>query len=1059
MIETLLRKKLEPITQAETRLRRRWASALVLALAAVVALFFWWQHRQPEAAELSWVALVGLLGAVAMVLAIATAIAGWRKFTARELARRVEDGHPDLQLALLTAVEQEPDADGEFGYLQEQVIGEAINHAVNHDWVRRVSRSRLLGAGFVQALAALAFLIGCGLMFSVSGQRERYVDETGGDGVDLPPELVDFQISVDPGDVEIERGTRLVVEASFGDRLPGQATLVIAEPEVNKEPDPGEEDEKPEAPVERGRVVLKPGLDEHVFGGLVSKVDADAEYWIEYDGERSETFSIATYEHPRLEQADAKITPPAYSGLDPKEIQNTLKVSALEGSDVGFTMQLNKPVAAAELFGEDETIIPLTPSKADPSVVVGEFKPQDTQKYRLHLVDADDRSNKRPPWLTVTVKRNLPPKVEFAFPKRDATVSAIQELPIEAEVWDDLGVTGTGLTLSVHGETRELPMTEGDEPLKGGTKHKLETLLMLEDMKAKPRDLLTYYVWAEDIGPDGATRRSMSDLFFADVRHFEDIFREQEAPPGPPGESGPTDELVKIQKQVINADWKLTREINAGKKMAEVKEDVSVVKDSQLIAVLKVDEALEKVDDKEIQAHLTEAKEHMNEAVTVLEKGLAVDDASSVEKAMTPERQAYEALLRAQSREHNVSRAKNPSQGKGQPQEQQLMQLEMKQEDQRYEEQSQAQDEAQSAEQEENLVVLNRLAELAKRQEALAEKIKELEAQLQEAESEQEREELRKQLKRLQEEQEQLLRELDTLMERMDEPDNRANMAEEREQLEKTRENVREAAEKLAEGEEKLAEAANAATRAERELDEVKEEFREKTARRFAEEMKGVRDQARQLAENQQAIAEQMEKAADSNPNDPFDQKAQRDLSDSLQNQSRELAQMLESMRQISEASEEGEPLLSDALYEAVREAKTGGLEQKLAETSDWARFNRMDEARESESAVGRGIEDLKSNVEKAAERVLGSESEALRAARSELDNLIRQVEEETANSGEKLAMNDRGEDEDQQPGEGESRESGEGQGKGEGQEPGEGQGKGDIQKTGYGQANYGRKR
>ena len=109
-------------------------------------------------------------------------------------------------------------------------------------------------------------------------------------------------------------------------------------------------------------------------------------------------------------------------------------------------------------------------------------------------------------------------------------------------------------------------------------------------------------------------------------------------------------------------------------------------------------------------------------------------------------------------------------------------------------------------------------------------------------------------MQRLQQEQEQLLGDLDELQQRMEQPDNAASMAEAREQLEQVREQVMDAAEKLREQE--LAAAANAATRAQRELEALGEAFKQKTAQRFSEEMQQLRRQAREVAEQQKQIGE-----------------------------------------------------------------------------------------------------------------------------------------------------------------------------------------------------------
>ena len=54
------------------------------------------------------------------------------------------------------------------------------------------------------------------------------------------------------------------------------------------------------------------------------------------------------------------------------------------------------------------------------------------------------------------MKRNLPPRIELAFPGGDVQVSPLQELMAEATVWDDVGVTAAGVTVRIKGTTREI---------------------------------------------------------------------------------------------------------------------------------------------------------------------------------------------------------------------------------------------------------------------------------------------------------------------------------------------------------------------------------------------------------------------------------------------------------------------------------------------------------------------------------------------------------------------------------------------------------------------------
>lgn len=1031
MIQKLLGTCLGPVIAAETHLRRRHLVMAVLGIGTVaftgltvLSLFAdWW----------SWWAVFGLFSGLGLATLIGLVRIDRATPDLREIARRIEEKHPDLRAALLAAMDQKPGPDGELGFLQRRLLGEISEHALKNRWVKQVSGKRLAAAGWgqfatvVAFVAALWFLLG-EAPFGVKPQLAT--KEVPTEEVTAPSGL---EVRVSPGDVELEKGSRLVVEATFTGRAPAAALLIHT------------------TAAGETRIPMNVGLDDTVFSALIPKVDADGTYRLTYESAKSADFSITTFEYPSLSNADATVTPPPYIGGEKEEIPDTRKITVMEGSDVAWRLKLNKPVVAGELFGEDGKVITLTPDPADATVLLASHQPEETQRYRVHLVDDKDRANLRPPWITVNVNKNLPPKLKLTFPGRDFDVSALQELPLEAEVWDDVEVLKTGMTYLFKGKETSVPLH--DEALAGNETHPLSTLIDVETLDAKERDLITYYFWAEDRDREGKVRRTTSDMFFAEVRLFEEIVREGQPQSGqgqgsPAG--GEADELIKIQKDIINAAWKLIRDRESGKAFEALAEDIDVLHESQLVVISKLDEALEKVEDPDLREIFTKAREIMERGVTELVSVSEKEDAALLNTAHATALEAYAKLIEARAREMEISMSKSQSPGQSKEREQQNMNLELEQKEMKYEEQSAAESPAQTAEQQENLAVLNRLKDLARRQEAIAEKIKELENQLQNA-SEEKKAEIERQLKRLEEEQRELLREADDLSERMDSGENSANMAEEKEKLEETRENIQETAEQLEAGD--LANAANAATRAQEQLEEMQEEFREKTSRQFAGEMKSLRDASRELAEKQKAIGEQVDKMAGEPADNAFESENQQErgeLAQSLADQATKLNEVVEQMRTLSEQAEVSEPLLSDALYETVRNTMMNQVGESLEEARDLTFYNRTAQAQTAEKAAARGIEELKKNVEAAAEKVLGNEADALRLARSELDRLIEETKSETerlAGDGEAKKGNEPGQPGEkgdgkegqvaEQTGSSQGKEPGNGNKKGEGTEPG----------------------
>ena len=131
----------------------------------------------------------------------------------------------------------------------------------------------------------------------------------------------------------------------------------------------------------------------------------------------------------------------------------------------------------------------------------------------------------------MNVTRNRPRGGQDDPAARDVRVSPVEELKLKAKLEDDFGLVRHGLSYGMAGDEPREIVLNGPAAAPVSKKVQAEHLLDFEAIQAVPDQLVTYFFWAEDIGPDGKPRRTSGDMFFAEVRHFEEIFRQGEQPP------------------------------------------------------------------------------------------------------------------------------------------------------------------------------------------------------------------------------------------------------------------------------------------------------------------------------------------------------------------------------------------------------------------------------------------------------------------------------------------------------------------------------------------------
>ncbi|MFN7803029.1 MAG: hypothetical protein ACK5TO_03390 [Planctomycetaceae bacterium] len=988
------------LLQVAGRLRqlRLW-QALTLAwlLAAGLGVLLWMtgSHSADGAALARGVALVaGLLAVLGMFQA------WWFAPGERQAAQRVEQTFPELNSSLLAALQMRPDQpDGRFGFLQSSVILQVLSHSALRNWnevvptgrLRRIMAAQFASLGLLGAMLWGLGKTGGGDTANAAASPGRLATAT----------VSGFTMTVEPGNTEVERGTSLLVLARVTGALPDQGTLIYA-PTGD---DPGEET----------RLSLNRSLNDPVYGARIAQVNAPLQYRVELDGEVSPTYQVTVFEYPRLERTDALLSYPSYTGLESRRVQDVRSLSVVEGTKVQLEFQLNKPVPTAELTEPNQPAIVLAATEGQPTLYTAVIPSDRSRKLTLRLLDDAGRANVQSSEIKIQVVPNQPASVKPLFPARDIEASPLEEIDLKATVWDDFGIPRAGVTYSLAGRPPvEVVLAE---LVSGKNRQEMAHSVSLESLQAQPDELVAYSFWAEDLGPDGQVRRTLGDMYFAEVRHFEEIYRQGEAQPGDQqanrqqqgqgqgqgANAKAAQELADLQKQIINATWKVIRREVAEKLSPSFKDDMQQLAESQEQALSQTTALAERVTDNESRGHVERVTQAMQTVLTHLQEARDDTAREPLPTALIHEQAASQALLKLRAREHEITRQQQQQQQPGQQanrgrssqQRQQLDQLDLKEDENRYETQRMAQSQQETSTDREDRQVLNRLRELARRQHDLNDQLKDLQSALEAAETEEKKEEIRRQLQRLQEEQEQILRDTDELQTRMDAPENQERMQEQRQQLEQAREQVQRAAESLQE--QQPTRAAASGTRAEQSFEELRDEFRRQSSGRFNETVRDIVDQARQLESREQDVRRQIEQAI--NP-DAENRSLRSDtnreqMAEELNRQRQRLTELVDKMQQTITDAEESEPLLAEKLYDAAREVQSQNVPQALDATRQSVQRGLLEDAQQLEQRVGRGIEQVREKIEGAAEAVLGDETESLRRARAELRNLSREVNDE----------------------------------------------------------------
>jgi hypothetical protein len=981
--------------------RRRWFAQEALAVTARAAAF----AAMPGlgAVALYWVlAPEGLALALLATIAVGAAVCGavavvWR------MQRRPDDGHVArfveeraatlsegvrLDDTLVTAVDPRVASDPSFGPL---LAAAAVDRLQGIDPERIVPAAGLRRAGLeaVAGVLLLAVTLALAAAPLVRAAESAWLW--------LFPTII--HLDVMPGDARVVAGQPLRIRAVVraGDRVVTRLSpsLLVAAGSAQR------------------TVAMEADGDGFAFP--FESVDRTFQYRIVAGSASSREFTVTALFPPRVERIQLLYQYPSFTGLSPREETDGGDIYAPAGTRVKVRVHTDKPVVSGEMALEGGAALPLKPGAAN--FLDTELVLRRDDAYRIQLDDGDGLRTRDGTEYFIRLMDDRPPDVRILRPAGDQRITPLEEVAIEARAEDDYGISTFELVYSVPGgATKVVPFgrTTGTQTSKVGAH-----LLAAEELRVRPGDVITYYARARDVGRGKRPTETRSDMYFLEVRPFGEEFVAAQTQAGGGSGSAQIESLIAAQKEIINATWNVERRAEAGRSARDV-EDIA---EAQTELKARVEQMTARrgrgrfdVPQQVAPRSQRPARQGANDAVAgaiqAMSRAIEQLQGQRTKEALTHEMAALQGLLQAQAeirrREVMRQQANGGSSGGSGRQSEDLSALFDKelQRQQRtnYEARSQLDERPDQADRNS---ALDRIRDLARRQEELSRQQRELADEALSAE------ERKRQLARLTREQNQLREQVEELAKQAGRESEQRSPAKEnasqakqqddqsRQQADSRGSQLREASEQMrgAAGDLGREDAQAAAERAARAAEQL---------RRVEQQMRGDSPEARQRAagelqlEAQQIADEQRRIASEARRLENADRTGNLDARRRLAGEKDRLAERADALQRATAAMTRGTPATSgadasEAMAEVARELEKQQLGRRMRETADQMRGETSatttpsgSGTKDATAATRPTMAEAEEQIAQALERIL----ERFGAGAGELSQLTNQLEQ-----------------------------------------------------------------
>lgn len=1030
-------------------LRRRLRAHIYLRAGAVGAagvllltcLAVWLFNREgfaPSIAISARVALVALLLAVAVLLLWLPLTRLRRDDGSKVLEQHLPEEHGRIQTYLDS---KRREAEGHASPLIELLAADAATIAEKTPPSTIVSQRRFMVAASIAGVAvvALALMLTVGPSYWGFGTRHLLL------GAELPREAITLKrVTVLPGDTTVRRNSDVAIQAMVEGFQPDQTQVFVRF-----------------ADQENWEAAPMRTAEEGQFDFKLYAVRGPLSYYVQADGVRSAEHNIGVVDLPKIQRVRLTYQYPEWTGLDATSDEESRDIRAVAGTDVKVEVFADAPLDAPALIvdGDSQEL------EQEGNANVGSIAVKEPGKYQIGARVADEFVALSDEY-TIEIVADEKPTIEIRKPGRDWRATSIEEVPVHIQAEDDFKLRDVSLLYSVNGgEWKKMPVG-------GGVKRsENQELLSMEELGAKaadsqrlvPGDLVSYYAVAKD-----RKQTVQTDLFMVQVQPFERTFKQGQGGGG--GGGGMADEQGAIserQREILLATWNLQHSDERNKRSREQLEDSArMLSDFQTTLATQARTLAQRTRarmDVDADERVKTFVESLERAAGLMEPAAGHLSAFRLQEAVTPEQQALQQLLRAESafREVQVSMQQDGG-GEGSQAARnfsEMFELEMDVEKSQYESESQL---SQQNTQQEMNDAIRKLKELAERQEKLAEQQRNAQA-LQEQRWQQE------QLRREAEDLRRRLNELNRQQQSSSSQQQQANSSskkgqsgssgsssgsqgeqssssQERAEIEQALKSVNQALDEMraandsqGEGSQKNAQSAKEASK---HLRQALKQIDKPESSRLDEALERFADRSGQMLEDQHRIENELYKSLSQGSESTFrssgrgglSQREVKELVEAKQRMASELAELQGDMRGAVHEHRSKTPKSTQRLSEIVRDIEGSDVMYRLNRSAAEVYYGRAREAAPREGLITDALETLEHDLREAAtqastERTQKRDSatpDDLLAELAELRRAVRSAQRQgEEQGGQQQAKNDPSGQRGDQTGNGDSQKGG----------------------------------